>query len=66
MSQPYPIAGTTWAVLYVNQKGAGAKELPEFLTWVLTDGQNQSEAMHYAPLPEELAKLAIEKVKSVQ
>ena len=62
----YPISGTTWAVLYVNQKGPAGKEVADFLKWVVADGQKRCEEMHYAPLPEGLAKKAVEKLEMVK
>jgi phosphate transport system substrate-binding protein len=61
----YPIAGTTWAFMYVNQKGAAAQGLKDFFTYVLTDGQKECAELGYAPLPESLAKMAQDKVKSI-
>jgi phosphate transport system substrate-binding protein len=61
----YPLSGTTWAFMYVNQKGPAAKGLKDFFTYVLTDGQKSCADLGYAPLPEELAKLAQEKVKLI-
>ena len=61
----YPIAGTTWAFMYVNQKGNTAQGLKDFFTYVLTDGQKGCAELGYAPLPESLAKMAQEKVKRV-
>jgi phosphate transport system substrate-binding protein len=62
----YPIAGTTWAVLYVDQKGPAGKEMAAFLKWVVSDGQKYCDDLHYAPLPEGLAKLAAEKAGTVK
>jgi phosphate transport system substrate-binding protein len=62
----FPISGTTWAVLYVNQKGPAGKEVADFLKWVVTDGQKMCEDMHYAPLPEGLAKKATEKLDAIK
>ena len=61
----YPISGTTWAFMYVNQKGGSAKGLKDFFTWILADGQKDCAALGYAPLPEGLAKLALERVKAI-
>jgi phosphate ABC transporter phosphate-binding protein len=61
----YPITGTAWAVMYVNQKGDSAKALTDFFTWVVTDGQKYCADEGYAPLPEGLAKLAVAKVKMI-
>lgn len=55
----YPLSGTTWAVLFVAQDDVGqANALKAFLTWILHDGQSYTKAMHYAPLPEEIVRMA--------
>src|SRR5579883_1374891 len=64
--EAYPLSGTTWAVLLVNQPAEQGKALKAFLSWVLTKGQDYAKALDYAPLPESLAKLALEKVNSLQ
>ncbi|MCI0700635.1 MAG: phosphate ABC transporter substrate-binding protein PstS [Planctomycetia bacterium] len=50
----YPICGTTWAVVFQNQKGESGEELKKFLRWVVHDGQAYVAEMKYAPLPAEL------------
>jgi phosphate transport system substrate-binding protein len=62
----YPIAGTTWAFMYVDQKGPAAQGLKDFFTYVLTDGQKECADLGYAPLPESLSKMAQEKVKLIR
>jgi phosphate transport system substrate-binding protein len=62
----YPLSGTTWAVLYVNQGADKAKALKSFLGWVLQKGQDYAKSMDYAPLPESLVHMAHEKVESIQ
>jgi phosphate transport system substrate-binding protein len=50
----YPICGTTWAVIYVDQPQDKAKELVKFLRWCVHDGQKHTRDLNYAPLPPEL------------
>ncbi|MCI0460497.1 MAG: phosphate ABC transporter substrate-binding protein PstS [Gemmataceae bacterium] len=50
----YPITGTNWAVLYVNQTGDKGKLIVDYLRWVTHDGQSLCEALHYARLPQSL------------
>jgi phosphate transport system substrate-binding protein len=61
----YPIAGTSWAVLYVNPPGEKGKEaetaarrqaLLDFLRWSVHDGQALVVDLKYAPLPADLVK----------
>jgi phosphate transport system substrate-binding protein len=62
----YPLSGTTWAVLYVNQGADKAKELKSFLGWVLQKGQDYAKSMDYAPLPESLVGMAQKKVELIE
>jgi phosphate transport system substrate-binding protein len=62
----YPICGTVWAVLYVNQHPAEAKALVDFLTWCTHDGQKQASALNYAPLSDGLVSRIEQKLKSIK
>lgn len=53
----YPIAGTSWALLYADQPYGKGKELAEFLKWATSDGQAYVGDLHYGRLPPELAAL---------
>ena len=62
----YPIAGTTWAVIYVNQPADKGKEVVDFLRWCTHDGQQYCEALHYATLPKGLVERLDKKLDSVK
>lgn len=64
--EAYPISGTVWAVMYVNQKGATGKQLAQFFTWALHDGQEHARKMSYAPLPASLVQKAEAKLKELK
>ena len=62
----YPIAGTTWALVYEHQTDATrAKTLVNFLVWVLDVGQSKARGHNYAPLSPEVRSLAIDQVKKI-
>jgi phosphate transport system substrate-binding protein len=62
----YPITGTTWMLVYANQKDAGkAKALVNFLVWIMDDGQSMAPRLNYAPLSDELRTLAIGQIKKI-
>ncbi|OWK43214.1 Phosphate ABC transporter, periplasmic phosphate-binding protein PstS [Fimbriiglobus ruber] len=68
----YPIAGTTWAVLYLKQPephpgepGGKMAEMIKFLRWATTEGQKDAAKLHYAPLPAELKPMIDESLKKV-
>jgi len=59
----YPIASFTWMLLYAKPSDATlGKTMSDFMKWALTEGQKETQALGYAPLPKvvvdkELAKL---------
>jgi phosphate transport system substrate-binding protein len=49
----YPIASFTWMLLYQNPSDkARSKMMVDFMKWALTDGQKETQALGYAPLPK--------------
>jgi phosphate transport system substrate-binding protein len=53
----YPIAATTFALLYKQPKSAArSKAALEFFRWALTDGREDATALGYAPLPDSLVR----------
>jgi phosphate transport system substrate-binding protein len=65
-AKSYPIAGTNWAVLYVNQPADKAKAIKDFLHWVTHEGQELCPALHYAPLPQSLIQRLEKKLATVK
>jgi phosphate ABC transporter phosphate-binding protein len=64
-SESYPISSATWAVAYVRQPGGKGREVADFLRWVIHQGQQFSEPLHYAPLPEALVDRADAKIEEI-
>jgi phosphate transport system substrate-binding protein len=63
----YPIAGATWLLVYEQAKEpVKGKKLVEFLNWALTKGEGMAASLDYAPLPEELSKRVLERVKTMK
>jgi phosphate transport system substrate-binding protein len=53
----WPIAATTWAVMYKRPKNAAASAAArKFFEWSLTRGQKQAVALDYVPLPAPLVR----------
>jgi phosphate transport system substrate-binding protein len=53
----WPIAATTWVVMYKQPKNAAASaSARKFFDWSLTKGQRQALALDYVPLPAALVK----------
>jgi phosphate transport system substrate-binding protein len=65
--QTYPIAGTTWLLVYENQKDAAkGKKLVEFLNWALTKGETLASSLDYAPLPDVVQQRVLERIKTIK
>jgi phosphate transport system substrate-binding protein len=63
----YPIAGTTYALVYQNQTDAAkAKALVAFFSWVLSKGQDMNADLNYAPLGADLDAKAFAKLKTIE
>ena len=63
----YPIAGTTWLLVYAEQKDHDKGEkLVQFLKWAYSDGEKLAPGLDYAPLPDDLVKRALAKVEAIK
>ena len=64
--ESYPISGTSWALVYVNQPGDKGKLITDFLRWILHDGQSYAEELHYSRLPQGLVTRADKKIDAIK
>jgi len=63
----YPIAGTTWLLVYEQQKDAGkGKKLVEFLNWAINQGEGMAAALDYAALPDDVKQRVLERIKTIK
>ena len=63
----YPISGATWLLVYEEQKDAAkGKKLVEFLNWAATRGEAMAAALDYAPLPDNVQKRVLERIKTIR
>lgn len=63
----YPISSFTW--LLIPEKIADAtkrKAITDFLRWMLTDGQNETEALDYAKLPKPVVDKEMKAIAKIQ
>ncbi len=66
-AKAYPISGTTWLLVYAEQKDhAKGEKLVQFLKWAYSDGEKLASGLDYAPLPDALVKRALERVQSIK
>jgi phosphate transport system substrate-binding protein len=63
----YPIASFTWLLIPTPSKDPNkGKILSGFLSWMVTDGQQMTSALTYAPLPDNVAAKVKEAIKQVK
>jgi len=63
----YPISGTTWLLVYAQQKDAAkGKKLVEFLRWAFTDGEKMAADLLYAPLPANVQERVLNRVAEIK
>jgi phosphate transport system substrate-binding protein len=62
----YPIASFTWLLVPQQSRDATkGRALHDFLIWMLTDGQRETGALTYAPLPKEMINPLRETINTV-
>jgi phosphate transport system substrate-binding protein len=62
----YPISGFVWLLVHEDQRSeAKGREMADFLWWVTHEGQEFTEALDYAPIPQEVVRLAEDKIKAM-
>jgi phosphate transport system substrate-binding protein len=63
----YPIASFTWLLIPQQSKDpAKGKILSDFLNWMVSDGQQMTSALSYAPLPDNVVVKVKETIKQVK
>lgn len=65
-AQAYPIAGSTWVLLYKNQEQVDqGKLVTAFVEWAITDGQKYANELDYAALAKNLVQKSQAALRSV-
>jgi phosphate transport system substrate-binding protein len=65
--EAYPISSFTWLLIPAPSKDANkGKILHDFLSWMVTDGQQMTSALTYAPLPDNVVAKVKEAIKQVK
>jgi len=63
----YPISSFTWLLIPSQSKDpAKGKILADLLNWMVGEGQTMTNALAYAPLPENVAAKVKEAIKQVK
>ncbi len=63
----YPVSSFTWLLVPSKiQDAAKKKVITDFLHWMLTDGQNFTEALAYAKLPQPVVTKELKAISQIQ
>jgi phosphate transport system substrate-binding protein len=63
----YPISSFTWILVPANMRDKGkAKTMADFMKWMLKEGQETAEALHYVRLPSSIVDRALVEVAKLQ
>jgi phosphate transport system substrate-binding protein len=63
----YPICGTTWLLVYAEQKDhVKGEKLVQFLKWAYSKGETFAASLDYAPLPDAVLKRALDRVQGIK
>ncbi len=63
----YPISSFTWLLIPAQIPNASKRDaLKGFLRWMLSDGQNYAEGLHYARLPKEVVQQEMKALAQIQ
>ena len=63
----YPIASFTWLLVYEDpQDKAQSKAMVDFMKWALGDGQKFARELGYAPLPKNVADMALKSMDKIR
>jgi phosphate transport system substrate-binding protein len=63
----YPISSFTWLLIPEKFSDSGKRDaIKGFVSWMLTDGQNDTEALSYAKLPKEVVAMEKQALAKVQ
>jgi phosphate transport system substrate-binding protein len=63
----YPISSFTWLLIPVKSADpAKGKVLKDLLSWIITSGEGEVEALSYAPLPKSVSDKVLKTVYSLQ
>ena len=63
----YPIAGTTWLLVYQQQKDPiKGKKLVAFLKWAYLEGEKMATSLNYAPLPDNVVRRVLQRIDEIQ
>jgi phosphate transport system substrate-binding protein len=65
-AKAYPMAGTTWLLVYEHQKDTlKGRKLVELLNWALVKGEALAANLDYVPMPEDVVARVLQCIKTI-
>jgi phosphate transport system substrate-binding protein len=66
-AKAYPIAGTTWLLVYQQQKDhAKGQKIVAFLKWAYKEGEKMATSLDYAPLPDGVVARVLKRIDEIK
>ena len=62
----YPISTFTWLLIYQNNPDPKGKIIKDFLVWMVTQGQQMTKDLAYAPLPANVQAMIKQTIKTIK
>jgi phosphate transport system substrate-binding protein len=63
----YPISSFTWLLVPLKSPDAAkGKVIKDLLSWIVTSGESEVEALSYAPLPKNVVDKELKTIYSLQ
>ncbi|MEO6993579.1 MAG: phosphate ABC transporter substrate-binding protein PstS [Lacunisphaera sp.] len=66
-ARAYPIAGTTWLLVYQDQKNhEKGEKLVQFLQWAYHEGEKMAVGLNYSPLPPNVQERVLKRIDEIK
>ncbi len=66
-AKAYPIAGTTWLLVYQDQKNhEKGEKLVQFLKWAYNEGEKMAIGLNYSPLPSNVQERVLKRIDEIK
>ncbi|HEY4247976.1 MAG TPA: phosphate ABC transporter substrate-binding protein PstS [Lacunisphaera sp.] len=66
-AKAYPIAGTTWLLVYQQQKDhEKGEKLVQFLKWAYNEGEKMAVGLNYSPLPPNVQERVLKRIDEIK
>lgn len=66
-ARAYPIAGTTWLLVYQDQKNhEKGEKIVQFLQWAYHEGEKMAVGLNYSPLPPNVQERVLKRIDEIK